>query len=63
MGTRRFDRPSFLSDNFEEPELQYFYMYKECHCPELKLAEIKKAFTVKQSSVINGLKVVTSFFE
>lgn len=40
IGTRRFDRPSFLSECFDEPEPQYFYMFKECGCPKLKLTEI-----------------------
>ena len=30
MGTRRFKRPAFLSECFDEPEPQSFYMFKEC---------------------------------
>ena len=62
MGTRRFDRPTFLSECFEEPEPQYFYMFKECPCAELKLAEIKQAFTMKHSFVLDNLRCITKFF-
>ena len=63
IGTRRFDRPSFLSECFDEPEPQYFYMFKECGCPQHKLTEIQNAFSRKHHTVVNGLQVVTAFFQ
>ena len=63
LGTRRFERPQFLTDCFEEPEAQFFYMYHHCQCTERKLAEIHGAFKSKQLSLVDGLQTISKFFQ
>lgn len=63
LRTRRFERPTFLAECFEEPEPHYFFMYRDCQCHKRRNAEIRIAFMNKHQFVIDGLRCVQRFFE
>ena len=63
LKTRKFERPSFLSECFDELEPLYYYMYRDCNCTARRNNEIRVAFMSKQRMVVDGLRGVATFIE
>ena len=63
ISKRKIQRPDFLEQTFDAPEIINYYMLEDCKCRERRNQEIKIQFEDKVDQIMDFLKGVKVFYE